>query len=209
MLLRRLKLAQKRSFAEPLSHAGRYGGINQEDSMLIARRSVMLGAIAALPAAYAMPALALDALPDSRFVGYAQQVNDFEIASGNLALAKSTNENIRGFAARMIADHTNAAEELAKVRQESGVSYAPEGNSSPHTQQILQRLNQLAGSEFDLAYANAQLAILTEAEQQFGANSNATSSGPSFTTGMARFAKREFPRIQGHREQARALAARL
>jgi putative membrane protein len=177
--------------------------------MLIARRSLLLGAAAALPAAYAMPALALDALPDSRFVGYAQQVNDFEIASGNLALSKSMNENIRGFATRMIADHTNAAEELTKVRQESGVSYAPDGAAAPHTTAILQRLNQLAGGEFDLAYANAQLAVLTEAEQQYGANSNATSSGPSFTTGMARFAKREFPRVQGHRAQAQALAARL
>jgi putative membrane protein len=176
---------------------------------MIARRSLLLGAIAALPAAYAMPALALDALPDSRFVGYAQQVNDFEIASGQLALSKSGNENIRGFATRMIADHTNAAEELTKVRQESGVSYAPDGNSAPRTGAIVQRLNALAGPDFDLAYARAQVEILTEAEQQFGANSNATSSGPSFTTGMARFAKREFPRIQGHREQAAALAARL
>jgi len=177
--------------------------------MLIARRSMLLGAIAALPAAYAMPALALDAMPDSRFVGYTQQVNDFEIASANLALARSTNENIRGFANRMLADHTNAAEELAKVRQESGVSYAPDGRSAPRTVQILQRLNELTGRDFDLAYANAQLSVLTEAEQQFGANSNATSSGPSFTTGMARFAKREYPRIQAHREQAQALAARL
>ena len=177
--------------------------------MLIARRSLLIGAIAALPAAYAMPALALDALPDSRFVGYAQQLNDFEIASSRLALQKSTNENIRGFANRMLAEHTNAAEELAKVRQESGVSYAPDGNSAPRTGAIVQRLNALAGPDFDLAYSRAQLEVLTEAEQQYGANSNATSSGPSFTTGMARFAKREYPRILAHRELALALAARL
>src|SRR5687768_13549261 len=62
----------------------------------LARRSILLG-IAALPAVYATAAWAVDALPDSRFVGYAQQLNDFEIASGRLALTKSTNENIRGF----------------------------------------------------------------------------------------------------------------
>jgi hypothetical protein len=44
---------------------------------LIARRSLLLGAMVAVPAAYAFPALALDALPDARFVGFAQQVNDF------------------------------------------------------------------------------------------------------------------------------------
>ncbi len=59
--------------------------------LLVARRSFLLGAMAALPAAYTVSAFAFDALPDARFVGFAQQVNDFEIASGKLALAKSSN----------------------------------------------------------------------------------------------------------------------
>jgi putative membrane protein len=175
---------------------------------LIARRSLLLGAMVAVPAAYAFPALALDALPDARFVGFAQQVNDFEIASGRLALTKSSNENIRGFASRMIADHTNAAELLAKARSEAGVSYAPDPNARPHTVTILQRLNGLDGNEFDTAYANAQLAVLSEAEQQYAANSaNVGSSAGSASTGvMMRYARNELPRMQAHRDLARALA---
>ncbi len=84
-----------------------------------------------LPAVHATAAFAVDALPDARFVGFAQQFNDFEIASGRLALAKSTNENIRGFAARMVADHTEAAQFLSRSRSEAGVSYAPDPSNTP------------------------------------------------------------------------------
>ena len=60
----------------------------------LARRSVLFGA-AALSALPAAAAFAVNALPDARFVGFAQEFNDFEIASGRLALAKSMNENVR------------------------------------------------------------------------------------------------------------------
>ncbi len=71
--------------------------------MSIRRRSVLF-ALASAPAGYAFSALAVEALPDARFVGFAQAVNDFEIGSARLALAKSGNENIRGYAARALAE---------------------------------------------------------------------------------------------------------
>jgi len=46
----------------------------------IRRRSALL-ALACAPAIYASSAYAVDALPDARFVGFAQAVNDFEIGS--------------------------------------------------------------------------------------------------------------------------------
>ena len=69
---------------------------------LIARRSLLI-AMAAAPAAYSSVAHAVDALPDARFVGFAQAVNDFGIRSGQLALARSANENIRGYATRAVS----------------------------------------------------------------------------------------------------------
>jgi putative membrane protein len=165
---------------------------------LIARRIVLFG-LAALPAVHATTAFAVDALPDSRFVGYAQQLNDFEIASGRLALTKSTNENIRGFAARMVADHTEAAEFLSKARSEAGVSYAPDPNHS--TVATLQRLNTLQGVEFDTAYANAQLAAHLDAVAQYGAYSQDGSNG-----GLRRYAQMQLPKLQENLTGARQLA---
>jgi len=175
----------------------------------IARRSLLLATLAALPAVGATRTFAADLLPDSRFVGYAQQVNDFEIGAGKLALARSTNSNVRGFADRMITDYTDAAARLRKARSEAGVSYAPDPNAAPRTAVILQRLNGLQGREFDVAYANAQVAVLSDAEQQYGANSNSQAgSGSSATSGaISGFARSEFARVKTHRQMAEALAS--
>ena len=81
----------------------------------LARRALVLGFAAAVPVLGARAAFAVDALPDARFVGYAQQINDFEIAAGQMALAKSTNENVRAFASRAVPMHTEAAQRLANV----------------------------------------------------------------------------------------------
>jgi predicted outer membrane protein len=107
----------------------------------------------------------------------------------------------------MIADHMNAADELAKARSEAGVSFAPDPNGPPHTVPILQRLSLLDGPDFDAAYTGAQVHVLADAEQQFSANTQTNSSGPAFTAVVMRFAQREFPRIRRHREMAEALAA--
>ena len=104
--------------------------------MLIARRAALKFALTAVPAAYVSTvfvssAHAVDALPSARFVGWAQTFNDYEIAAGRMALAKSGNEIVRGFATRMIAEHTEAAQFLAKSRAEAGVSYAPDPAARP------------------------------------------------------------------------------
>lgn len=167
---------------------------------MLARRSILVG-LAALPAFGAGAALAVDALPDSRFVGFAQNVNDFEIASARLALAKSANQNVRGFATATLADHTEAAQFLTKARSEAGVSYAPDPAQTPDTVATLRRLSALEGVEFDTAFANAQLAIHTEAVAQYGAYSQTGGNGA-----LRRYAQRELPNLERNLRGARMLA---
>jgi len=165
----------------------------------MARRSFLV-ALSVASVSGAVTAHAVDALPDARFVGFAQAVNDFGIASGNLALARSGNENVRGFATRAIAEHTEAASELAKSRQEAGVSYAPDGRMGPNVQNLLAQLGQLQGPEFDAAFANAQLMVQTDAVDQYGAYSQSGKSGP-----LRRYAQRSFPKSQMFLEYAKRL----
>ena len=165
------------------------------------RRALLLGFAAAVPVLGGRAAFAVDALPDARFVGYAQQVNDFEVAAGRMALAKSANENVRAFASRAVSLHGDAAQRLAKARSEAGVSYAPDPSGPPNTQAILQRLNGLDGAAFDSAYANAQLGVCTDAEAQYGAYSQNGRNGA-----LRRYAQGELPHMQGQLEFARRLA---
>jgi putative membrane protein len=166
----------------------------------ITRRSIMLAlSVASMSGAGA--ARAVDALPDARFVGFAQAVNDFGVASGNLALARSGNENVRGYATRAIAEHNEAASELAKSRQEAGVAYAPDGRMGPHIQNLLAQLSSLQGPAFDAAFASAQLTVQTDAVDQYGAYSQNGRSGP-----LRRYAQRSYPKSQMFLEYARRLA---
>lgn len=166
----------------------------------INRRSLLIASLL-LPAVSALPALAQDALPDARFVGFAQAVNDFDLASGNLALARSGDANIRGYATRAMADANWEADALSKSRAEAGVSYAPDGSMGPRTANLLAQLNALQGPQFDAVYASAQLEVQTQAEAQYGAYSVNGKSGP-----LKRFASLAFPKAKERRELAQRLA---
>lgn len=166
----------------------------------LARRSFMI-ALSVASTGIAATARAVDALPDARFVGFGQAVNDFGIASGKLALARSGNENVRGYATRAIAEHEEAASELAKSRQEAGVSYAPDGRMGPNVQNLIARLSTLQGPEFDAEFARAQLMVQTDAVDQYGAYSQSGKSGP-----LRRYAQRSFPKSQMFLEYAKRLA---
>lgn len=166
----------------------------------INRRSLLVACLVA-PTMSVVPAFAQDALPDARFVGFAQAVNDFDLASGNLALQRSGNENIRGYATRAISDAQFEAEALNKSRAEAGVSYAPDGSMGPRTADLLARLNTLQGPDFDAAFANGQLAVQTAAEAQYGAYSVNGHSGP-----LKRYALIAFPKAKERRELAQRLA---
>jgi putative membrane protein len=166
--------------------------------MSIFMRRTILAILAAVPSGYA---LAVDALPDARFVGFAQAVNDFSIQSGQLALSRSSNENVRGYATRAIAEHTTAAQMLSKARSEAGVSYAPDGSMGPRTANELATLNGLQGPAFDAAFARAQLAVQTAAADQMGAYSQNGTSGP-----LRRYAQQMLPKSKMFLEYAQRLA---
>ena len=174
--------------------------------MLIARRAALKFALTAVPAVYvstmfASSAHAVDALPAARFVGWAQNFNDYEIAAGRMAVAKSGNEIVRGFATRMIAEHSEAAEILVKSRSEAGVSYAPDPAAYPNTVNVLQRLNTLQGPEFDTAYANAEVGSHMNAVDQLGAYSQNGDNGT-----LRRYAQLQFPKAKEQLEVAKRMA---
>jgi putative membrane protein len=167
---------------------------------VIGRRSILVVSLL-VPTAYVPSALAVDALPDARFVGFAQAVNDFDLAAGQMALQRSANENIRGYATRIIADATYDAEALRLSRSEAGVSYAPDGSMGPKTNNLLAQLNTLQGPAFDTAFAQSQLSVQVDCEAQYGAYSQNGKSGP-----LRRFAQNALPKAKERLDLARRLA---
>src|SRR5262245_7007933 len=110
------------------------------------------------PAATSTPpsptAWGVSALPDAQFAGFAQTVNDFQVQSGQLALSRSSNQNVRGYATRAVSEFTTAAQSLERNRTAAGVTYAPEENVRSIANDAMSRLNSLRGSDFDRAYSD-------------------------------------------------------
>ena len=164
-------------------------------------RRTFLVAIAVAPISHVALVHAVDALPDARFVGFAETVNDFEIKSGQLALTKSSNEFVRAYATRAIAEHTTIAQSLSRNRAEAGVTMAPDEEVRKIAEDAMTRLNSLQGAEFDTAFADAQLRVQTAAVAQYGAYSQNGASGV-----LRRHAEVTLPQLQSLLEAAKRLA---
>ena len=171
--------------------------------MLISRRAV-LAFVAVASISYIPLAQAVDALPDARFVGFAETVNDFAIKSGQLALTKSSNELVRGYATRVIAEYPKAVQSLSRNRSEAGVTMAPDEDVKKLADDAMSRLNSAQGAEFDKAYADAQVRLQTAAVAQFGAYSENGKSGP-----LRRYAQEVFPPSKEFLEYAKRMAGSL
>ena len=167
-------------------------------------RRTFLVAFAVAPISRVASVYAVDALPDARFVGFAETVNDFEIQSGQLALSKSSNELVRGYATRAIAEHTAAAQSLSRNRSEAGVSMAPDEEVRAIAEDAMTRLKSLQGTEFDTAFAAAQLRVQTVTVAQYGAYSQNGKSGP-----LRRYAQEALPKQEMFLEGAKKLGGTL
>src|SRR5262245_12728985 len=73
-----------------------------------------------------------------------------EVALGQLAVQKASHDQVKQYGARMIQDHQKVGEEVSKLTSQGG-SPLPSQLSMPH-QQIKQKLSQLSGKDFDIAY---------------------------------------------------------
>ena len=159
-----------------------------------------LAAVLAIGLSHA--AFAVDAMPDARFVGFVQESNDFIIGSSRMAIQKSGNEAIRGYANRMLIEREETASVLSRVRAEAGVMHAPTpGGARPHHTDVFDRLVLLFGAEFDNAYASAQLSAQIEAVDQVGAYSQ--NGGDA---NLRRFAQEALPKLRSQVEHAKRIA---
>lgn len=76
--------------------------------------------------------------------------NISEVALAKLAQSKTSDENVRNFAQRMIDDHSKAQEQLQALAQTKGVQL-PTAPDAKH-QALEKKFNALSGQEFDRQY---------------------------------------------------------
>jgi putative membrane protein len=87
---------------------------------------------------------------DRMFVKNAMQGGIAEVQLAQLTLQKSSNEQVKQFAQRMVADHTKMNEQMKPVAQQLGVAIPTE--VSKKDKKTLSELQGLSGPAYDQAY---------------------------------------------------------
>jgi putative membrane protein len=122
-----------------------------------------------------------------------------ELTTGNLALQRTENQEIRQFAQRMIDDHTRANQELTAI---AGAKRFPVP-TAPDTkdQAAADRINGLQGADFDREFSKVQVVAHLDAVALFQAEAERGRDAD-----LKAFAAKTLPTLREHLRTARQLA---
>lgn len=101
------------------------------------------------PASAQSPKESLSA-PDRQFVMEASEGGRTEVDLGELAQQKASNDAVRQFAQRMIADHGKAGQELARLAASKGVELTTQPSRADQREK--DQLTRQSGPAFDREY---------------------------------------------------------
>ena len=131
------------------------------------------------------------------FVSKAAQAGMTEVEVGKLALEKSKDPAIRGFAQKMVDDHSKANSELAQIATAKGVT-PPKKLDAEH-QAMVSSMKNVSGDDFDRQYSRHMNMDHTKAIALFESASQA--DDPQ----LAEFAQKTLPTLKVHKQLAEKL----
>ena len=168
-------------------------------------KSVAIGAAVALLSGIAINSIAAAApgAYDKQFLSKAADAGSTEIAASKVAQSKSSNGEVKAFAASMVTDHGKVAEELKQLASSKQIDVS-EQPGARHQAQI-DKLSRLEGAQFDKEYA-ARIGVAAHKEAvKLFTDASQKASDPDIKA----FAARTLSKLQHHLEMATALHAAL
>ncbi|MFJ2982815.1 MULTISPECIES: DUF4142 domain-containing protein [unclassified Pseudomonas] len=133
------------------------------------------------------------------FVDAATEAGIAEVVTGNLALEKSQNAEIKTFAQQMVTDHTKANQKLGDIARKLDISVPDEAALTDKVKKVILEWRE---ESFDKSYVNNQVDAHEKAVELF--KKEAASSDKAE---LKAFASETLPTLQHHLEQAKALQA--
>lgn len=135
------------------------------------------------------------------FVQKARESGQYEVTSSELAQDKSKRDDVKEFAARMIADHTAAGRKLEQVSTEAGVTPKEKGvgEKTEYTDELeeLQKAN-----DFDAEYIDQQVSAHEDAVKLFESYSRDGDDAK-----LRSFAAETLPTLKAHLDHVKKLQA--
>ncbi len=87
---------------------------------------------------------------DKKFMSDAATDSKMEVFLGEMAVGRTSNEDVKNFASRMIEDHSKLAQELTELAKGKRVSVPKDMNKEQR--EMIEKLSPLKGTDFDRAY---------------------------------------------------------
>ena len=118
---------------------------------------------------------------DKKFLAFAAQSDQNEIALSKVAVDKATNPDVKAFAQKMIDEHMAMTASMKPFADKWGLT-PPMGPDAAH-QKALDKLNGLSGPAFDKQYISGMVSDHTLALSKFSHEVNTTQL-PDFKTAV-------------------------
>jgi putative membrane protein len=134
------------------------------------------------------------------FVTKATQDGLTEVELGKLAQTRSSNPEVKAFAARMVSDHTKANAELSTIAKSKNLNVPTQLDGKHAT--ILHSVGTKPASEFDAEYAKRMIEAHNSAVTLFSDASAVRDKE------LSDFAKKTLPTLHEHQQLAAALPAK-
>jgi putative membrane protein len=137
-------------------------------------------------------------MKDEAFVRVAARGGLAEIELGKLAMDQGSNEGVKAFGTRMVAEHTKAGDELKKAAKEENIGLPTDLSAKDQT--TYDRLSKLSGADFDQAYAQDMVKDHQQDLRDFQREANHGNDDV-----IRSFASATVPMIQQHLDQAKEM----
>jgi putative membrane protein len=138
------------------------------------------------------------AMKDETFAKAAAHGGLAEIKLGKLAMDQGSNEAVKTFGTRMVAEHTNAGDKLKEAATEEHIGLPTE--LSARDQATYDRLSKLSRADFDRTYAQEMVKDHQQDLRDFQREANHGNDDA-----MRGFASETVPMIQQHLDQAKEM----
>ena len=139
---------------------------------------------------------------DQAFLKEAAEGGLAEVELGQLAVEKSSNEDVKKFAERMVEDHGKVNEDVKQLVAQKGVSLPSEPSAKQKANK--ERLSKLSGEEFDKAYMSD---MLKDHRTDVAAFEQESDSGKD--SDIKKFASQALPTLREHLKHAESVTGKI
>ncbi len=139
---------------------------------------------------------------DAEFATKAASAGMAEVELGKLALANSSNADVKSFAQMMVDDHGKVNGELTATAQAKNISLP--GVPDADAQKDIKDLSEKKGADFDKAYADQMVSDHKDAVDLFQKEANDGKDAD-----LKKWAGDKLPALQHHLEMAQAMKDKM